>query len=207
MRSVRSAIKGLAAVGALVASIAVVACGGDEPREYVGYRQSPGQQVATVSLPDVANGDAPFQFAARPGALLVVYFGYTSCPDVCPTTLSGLRQALRDLGDEASRVDLAMTTIDPGRDTADVLTGYVRSFVDGAHALRTDDDTALRAAADAFGASYSVTTGADGAVEVAHSGAMYVLDPSGSVTLTWPFGVTSDDIRGDLAQLLDEYPA
>jgi protein SCO1/2 len=198
-------VGGVVAVGVL---LGLAACGGDDAtREYVGYRQSPGQQVGAVSLPDASAGGADFTFAAEPGHLLIAYFGYTSCPDVCPTTLSGLRQALRDLGDDAARVDLAMVTIDPARDTDDVLTGYVQSFVDGAHALRTDDDTALRAAADAFGASYLVTTAADGKVEVAHSGAMYVVDPSGTVTLTWPFGVSSDDIRGDLAQLFDEYAA
>lgn len=176
-------------------------------REYIGYRQSPAQQVGAASLPDASAEGADFAFAAEPGHLLVTYFGYTSCPDVCPTTLSGLRQALRDLGDDAARVDLAMVTIDPARDTGDILVGYVQSFVEGAHALRTTDDGALRAVTELFGASYSVTTAADGAVEVAHSGAMYVVDPSGAVTLTWPFGVTADDIRGDLAQLLEEIPS
>ena len=196
---------GVVAVGVL---LGLAACGGDDAaREYVGYRQSPGQQVGTASLPDASAGGADFTFTAEPGHLLIAYFGYTSCPDVCPTTLSGLRQALRDLGDDAARVDLAMVTIDPARDTDDILVGYVQSFVEGAHALRTTDDSALRAVTEAFGASYSVTTTADGAVEVAHSGAMYVVDPSGTVTLTWPFGVTSDDIGGDLAQLLAEYPS
>jgi protein SCO1/2 len=198
-------VGGVVAAGVL---LGLAGCGGDDaPREYVGYRQSPGQQVGTVSLPDASAGGAEFAFTAEPGHLLIAYFGYTSCPDVCPTTLSGLRQALRDLGDDAARVDLAMVTIDPARDTDEILVGYVQSFVDGAHALRTTDDSALRAVTEAFGASYSVTTAADGAVEVAHSGAMYVVDPSGTVTLTWPFGVTSDDIRGDLAQLLEEYPS
>ncbi len=196
---------GVVAAGVL---LGLAGCGGDDAtREYVGYRQSPGQQVGAASLPDASAEGAEFAFAAEPGHLLIAYFGYTSCPDVCPTTLSGLRQALRDLGDDAARVDLAMVTIDPARDTDDILVGYVQSFVDGAHALRTTDDSALRAVTEAFGASYSVTTAADGAVEVAHSGAMYVVDPSGTVTLTWPFGVTSDDIRGDLAQLLEEYPS
>jgi len=198
-------VGGVLAVGVL---LGLAACGGDDAtREYVGYRQSPGQQVGAASLPDASAEGADFAFAAEPGHLLIAYFGYTSCPDVCPTTLSGLRQALRDLGDDAARVDLAMVTIDPARDTDEILVGYVQSFVEGAHALRTTDDSALRAVTDAFGASYSVTTAADGGVEVAHSGAMYVVDPSGAVTLTWPFGVTSDDIRGDLAQLLAEYPS
>lgn len=191
---------------AAVLCTTAVACGGDAPaaHEFVGYRNVPGQAVGSVSLPDASNGGREMAFVAAPGELLIAYFGYTSCPDVCPTTLSDLRSALRDLGDDAARVDLAMVTVDPGRDTDEVLTGYVQSFVDGAHALRTDDADVLRAAADAFGVSYEVTEAADGTVEVAHSAAMYVVDASGTVTLTWPFGVKADDLRLDLAALLDE---
>ena len=53
--------------------------------------------MATLSLPDAANGNAEFAFKADPGRLLVVYFGYTSCPDVCPTTLADVRSALEDI--------------------------------------------------------------------------------------------------------------
>lgn len=207
MRSRESTVVAASLALALGVVAALAGCTDDAPREYVGYRQNPAQQVGALALPDASNGGAEADLAADPGQLLVVYFGYTSCPDVCPTTLSGLRQALRDLGDEASRVDLAMVTVDPARDTDEVLTGYVQSFVDDAHALRTSDDSLLRSVADAFGATYSVNAAADGAIEVAHTGAMYVVDPAGTVTLTWPFGVTADDVRGDLAQLLAEYDA
>jgi protein SCO1/2 len=191
---------------AAVLCIVIVACGDDAPvaREFVGYRNVPGQPVGAIALPDVSNDGRDLALRAAPGELLITYFGYTSCPDVCPTTLADLRRALRDLGDDAARVDLAMVTVDPERDTAEVLTGYVQSFVPGAHALRTDDPASLRAAADAFGASYSVTTADDGRVEVAHSAAMYVVDPNGTVTLTWPFGVAADDLRLDLEALLAE---
>lgn len=185
-------------------AVLLAACGTDVPRSLVGYRPTGEQRVDGSSLPDATNGDAPFSFRAEPGHLLIAYFGYTSCPDVCPTTLAALRTALKGLGADAQRIDVAMTTIDPARDTDTIITGYVHSFVDDAHALRTDDDAALRQASDAFGVSYSVVTNADGEIEVSHTGSLYVVDDHGLVALTWPFGVTGGDIEDDLRTLLDE---
>jgi protein SCO1/2 len=212
-RRLRSRARRALLLTASVASLGLAAgtlaaCGDDEPpRELVGYRPSGLQQVDTVALLDAADGDAPFEFRARPDGLLVTYFGYTSCPDVCPTSLSMFKNALQQIGDDAERVDLAMATIDPARDTGEVLTGYVRSFVPDAHALRTDDDSALREVTDVFGVTFMVTANADGEVEVAHSGAMYVVDDQGRLMLTWPFGVTADDVAGDLEILLAEVDA
>lgn len=134
--------------------------------------------------------------------LLLMYFGYTSCPDVCPTTLADIRRSLSDLGAGADRVEVAMATIDPERDTADILTGYVQSFVPGAHALRTDDDGALRSAADAFGADYGVTVDGED-IEVLHTGHVYVIDDEGQLLVTWPFGTSADEMRSDLEILLE----
>lgn len=194
------------AVASIAASLA--ACGDDEPaHQLVGFRPSAAQPVDVVALDDAANGGAPFEFRAEPGGLLVAYFGYTSCPDVCPTSLALLKSALTDLGDDADRIDLAMATVDPDRDTGEILTGYVQSFVDDAHALRTEDPDALRRVADAFGASYSVTTGDDGDVEVSHTGSMFLVDDQGDLVLTWPFGVQGDDVAADLEVILDEIDA
>jgi len=198
-----------AAVVVGLASLTLMsACGSDEggaAHEMVGYRPSAEQVVSTYSLPDASQGDAPFTFeASEPDHILIAYFGYTSCPDVCPTTLSYLKKALKGIGDDADRVEMAMTTIDPNRDTDEVLPAYVQSFIPGAHALRTEDPDALRAVATAFGVNYSVETNADGEIEVAHSGNLYAVDSTGKVLLTWPFGVTADDLQGDLAALLDE---
>jgi protein SCO1/2 len=202
-------VRGRHAIVLVPLLLSLASCGSDssQSRELVGYRPSGQQVVDTMTLPDASNGDAPFDFVARPGGLLVVYFGYTSCPDVCPTTLAMFKSALAQLGDDASRIDLAMATVDPNRDTADVITGYVQSFVPSAHALRTDQADELRRVADLFGVSYSVTTAADGTIEVAHSGAMYVVNDQGDVVLTWPFGVVADDVAADLEQLLAETSA
>lgn len=190
-------------VTALAAGVA--ACGSDEAEHtLVGYRPSGVQQVDTVEIPDVSAAGEPFVFRAEPGQLLLVSFGYTQCPDVCPTTLAAIRGGLRLIGDQADDVALAMVTVDPFRDTDEVLTPFVQSFVPDAHALRTDDAQLLRQVADLFGVSYSVSTDADGVVRVAHSGFVYVIDDTGAVRLSWPFGVSSADIAGDLQFLFAE---
>ncbi len=203
----RRAFRSSAAI-AVLAVVALAACGDDEPaHSLVGYRPSGPQQVDTAEMLDASGGDAPFEFRAQPGKLLVVYFGYTSCPDVCPTSLVMFKNALRQIGDDAARVGLAMATIDPARDTGEVLSGYVQSFVPDAHALRTDDDSVLREATDAFGVTFMLTSNAEGNVEVSHSGLMYAVDETGALVLSWPFGVTADDVAADLELLLDEMDA
>lgn len=188
---------------AIAATLAVTACGDDDAaRELVGYAPSAMQQVDSISVPDVTHPDETFAFRAAPGQVLIVYFGYTSCPDVCPTSLSIVKSTVRDLGDRGDRIDLAMITVDPERDTDSVMSGYLGSFLDRAHALRTTDPELLRSAADLFGVSYNVETQSDGTVDVSHSGAMYAVDDAGRVILTWPFGVTKDDVQGDLETIL-----
>ncbi|CAN5814392.1 SCO family protein [soil metagenome] len=194
------------AVATLIAVVAIVvvaaSCGG-EARELVGYTRTPAPTVDVAELPDVSQGGEPFRFAADTGDLLVVYFGYTNCPDVCPTTMADLRRAIDELDDDrADRIEVAMVTVDPDRDT-DVLAEYVQSFVPHAHAIATGDAAALATVAAPFGVSYEVSEQPNGDVDVAHSTQLYVVDDAGSLVLTWPFGTTADDIAGDLKQLLD----
>jgi len=198
----------VSAIALLLVAPVLASCGDDEvAHELVGFRPSAAQPVDVVTIADASSGDAPFEFRAEPGTLLIAYFGYTSCPDVCPTSLAILKKAITELGDDGARVDLAMATVDPARDSGEILTGYVKSFIPDAHALRTEDDTVLRQAADAFGVSYSVTTAEDGSVEVAHSGAMYVVDDQGDLALTMPFGITVADVAADLEVLIREIDA
>jgi protein SCO1/2 len=85
-----------------------------------------------------------------------------------------------------------------------VLTGYVQTFVPDAHALVTTDDERLRAAADAFGASYGVEVDDDGEPEVFHTGFLYAVDDDGKLVLTWPFGMPAADFEHDIGLLLDQ---
>jgi len=182
--------------------VLAVACGGDE---YVpaGIVRTPLPDVSEVALPDATNG-GEMQMVAEQGGVLVVYFGYTACPDVCPTTMADLRTSLRNLGDRAAAVDVAMVTVDPGRDSADVLNGYVHTFVPDGHALRTDDPDELAAAAEPFGVQYEVSVLEDGWIDVVHTGFLYAVDDEGRVQLTWPFGIEAELIEADLRALLDQ---
>ncbi|MCB2224000.1 MAG: SCO family protein [Actinobacteria bacterium] len=188
------------AVAALLA-VTASACS-SQPPELAGYTRTPAPNTAGIALPDATAGGAPFTLAADPGGLLLVYFGYTSCPDVCPTTMADLRTALRALGDDASGVETAMVTVDPERDTDEVMAAYVRSFIDGAHGLRTEDPVLLADAAVELGAAYSVTEGEDGAIEVAHTAHVYVIDEHGDLLVTWPWGTEAPDMTSDLRILL-----
>lgn len=178
------------------------------PHEFAGYEREPTPTVGDASLPAVTPDGAStlFQFKAESDHLLLVYFGYTSCPDVCPTTLFDARSAIKNLEDDADRVTLAMATVDPEVDTPEVLHGYVTTFVDDAVALRTEDDNQLRAAASAFGAEYGREE-VDGESQPFHTGALYAVSDQGQLLLTWPFGVKAPEIRADLEVLLDQIDA
>lgn len=193
-------------VGLLVATLAVAGCAADGsgPRTLSGFQSEPPLSVSGLSLPDVTADGTDYVLTPPAGQFLIVYFGYTACPDVCPTTMHEVEVALRTVGDLAARVDVAMVTIDPGRDEPEQFGNYVRDFVDDGHALRTDDDRALRQVADAFGAGYTVTTAADGTVEVSHTPNLYLVDDRGNLMLTWPFGLPGDAIAADLEIMLGQ---
>lgn len=169
-----------------------------------GYTREPTPSVADVSLP-LVNGGGDVSAAADPGGLRIVYFGYTSCPDVCPTTMSDVKRALAELpAEDADRVQVTMVTIDPDRDVDEKLGAYVTTFIADGQGSRITDPAALESAAGAFGAQYSVTTSPDGEIDVSHSADLYVVDDQGDIVLQWPFGTSSEDIASDLAKLLAE---
>jgi protein SCO1/2 len=152
-------------------------------------------------VPSLTDPGDDIVFRAEPGGFQAVYFGYTNCPDVCPTTMADWAVTLRRLPDDlVARVDTVMITVDPERDN-DLLPGYVQSFVADAEAGGTTDADVLAAAAAPFGASYEVTTADDGDIEVSHSGFLYLVDDQGRLVVTWPFGTSSIEMAADVEQL------
>ncbi len=198
------AIVAIAAIALLVSS-----CGSGKARsddQFRGATVSPPRAVGTVTLPDASNQNEPFAMRAEKGHLLLVYFGYTNCPDICPTTLSDIRKALEDpaMASHLGKVDLAMVTVDPEHDTGVNLARYLESFHKGSHALRTEDQDTLKATADAFGATYSVTELGHGQPpEVGHSAITYGVDEQGRILANWAFGTTPEDLAHDFAMILD----
>lgn len=169
-----------------------------------GHRPAQSGPVASVSLPEVRAGspDRPFFFRAPRGSLLYVYFGYASCPDVCPATLSDLRKALKLLGPDSNRVEVALVTVDSERDTGDLLLRYLDSFVRGGHALRPETQEQLGRAETAFGATSRVGRGTGGKIEVSHTAVSYLVDEAGQILVEWDFGAKPADIASDLRALL-----
>ena len=198
------------ALGLAIIGTFGVACGGDGPeRALTGIVRDDPLRSNGVVVTDVTDSGAypatadRFELVARPESLLVVYFGFTNCPDICPTSLAELRVALKRIGDDAERVDLAMITVDPERDTAEILNGYVGSFVERYHVLRPSSPEELEAVESAFLASSSVTKSPDGRVEVSHTATTYVVDENGVVQVELPFGHGLDNLINDLEVLLD----
>ncbi|MFM7536392.1 MAG: SCO family protein [Acidimicrobiales bacterium] len=189
----------------LVSGIVVVlaACGGAEDTALRGATLEPAPVVSTLQAPEGGDG-TPFRFVADQGGLLAVYFGYTQCPDLCPTTMADLKSALRRLGTKASRVDVAMVTVDPARDTAAVLRTYLSHFfpAEQVHALRFEDPTAQKAVETGFLATSKVTTTAGGAVEVSHTAMTSIVDDQGRIVVQWPFGTSAETMAHDLNVLL-----
>lgn len=112
------------------------------------------------------------------GKWLLVYFGYTFCPDICPTQLSEVGEALRQLGPLAARVQPIFITVDPMRDTAKEMTIYLKAFDPRILGLRGDAD-AIEAAAKQYHVYYRARALGDGTYAVDHSSFLYVLDPQG----------------------------
>jgi len=136
------------------------------------------------------------------GKVAIVFFGYTQCPDVCPTTLSTLREVMTQLGPQAERVQVLFVTLDPQRDTPALLAQYVPSFHPTFLALR-GDDAATGATAQAFKVFYKKQPGsAPDTYSVDHSTGSYVYDPQGRLRLYVKYGDTAEHITGDLKQLL-----
>lgn len=136
------------------------------------------------------------------GKVAIVFFGYTQCPDVCPTTLSTLREVMTQLGPQAERVQVLFITLDPQRDTPALLAQYVPSFHPTFLALR-GDDAATGATAQAFKVFYKKQPGsAPGTYSIDHSTGSYVYDPQGRLRLYVKYGDTAEHITDDLKQLL-----
>ena len=193
------------------AVLIIAACGGNSggnsDSALSGIVREPAPQVDLVSLPSLSDPGTDIEFRADEGEIQVVYFGFTNCPDVCPTTLADLTVALRMLDpEEADAVDVVMVGVDPERDN-EVLDQYVTTFISDAVAAGSDDAELLAEAGEPFGASWEVRTTDDGDIEVDHSPFLYAVDDQGRLVLTWQFGASSQDMADDLSTLLERSQA
>jgi protein SCO1/2 len=154
------------------------------------------------SLELTGHDGKPRTLADFKGKAVVLFFGYTHCPDICPTTLADAAAAMKALGADAARVQVLFVTVDPERDTAEVLSKYVPAFHPAFLGLRGDAAATQRAAKE-FKIFYEKRAGgAPGAYTVDHSGQSYLFDPQGRLRLVIRHDRIAQDLAADLRQLL-----
>lgn len=138
------------------------------------------------------------------GKLLLVFFGYTQCPDVCPTTMAEMAEGMRRLGPLSQQVKVAFITVDPERDTQELLSHYVPAFHPDFVGLWGDAEATARTAR-AFRIVYQKVPGkTPGSYTVDHSAGSFVFDKRSRVRLMIRHGTQAEAIEADLRRLLDE---
>ena len=136
------------------------------------------------------------------GKAVVVFFGYTQCPDVCPTTLAALAETMKQLGPDADRVQVLFVTVDPERDTRELLAQYVPAFDPRFLGLYGNADATGRVAKE-FKIVYQKQAGASpGSYTMDHSAGTYVFDPQGRLRLFVGLAQGPDVFTHDLRELL-----
>ncbi|HVP83150.1 MAG TPA: SCO family protein [Rhizomicrobium sp.] len=150
-----------------------------------------------------ANDDAPVTERSYRGEIAVLYFGYTHCPDVCPTTLSNLSVALNAMGDEAKKVRVLFVSVDPNRDTIPVLKAYVNAFAPEVDGLRGTPNQ-VADLARRYRVAFSVTPETPGQpYEVTHSNGVYFFDGKGKARFVTMDTTNKDALVQTIRYLID----
>jgi protein SCO1/2 len=186
-------------VAAALLALVVAACGPQSPRFQssdvtgVGF----GRDFKLVD-----HNGKPRTLADFRGKVVVLFFGYTQCPDVCPTTLSDLAAALQRMGADANQVQVLFVTIDPERDTPELLSHYVPAFNPTFLGL-SGDAAATAAAAREFKVLYQKQPGSTpGSYSMDHSAGTFIFDPQGRLRLFVSHAQGPDVYAHDIRELL-----
>ena len=137
------------------------------------------------------------------GKVVVMFFGYTQCPDICPTTLTEMQQVMALMGPQADKVQVLFVTVDPERDTAAILKQYVPAFDPRFLGLRPVDDAALEKVAKDFKIYYKKVPGTSpGSYTMDHTAGSYAFDPEGRLRLYIKHAQGPETLAHDLKELL-----
>lgn len=184
-------------LGALV--VLLGACG--EPKLPSPFHASEvGAQLAQADFRLTDHNGKPRTLADFRGKAVVLFFGYTHCPDVCPTTLADLAQVMRLLGKDAERVQVLFVTVDPERDKPEMLAQYVPAFHPSFLALYGDVQATAQAAR-AFDVTYQKQPTTSG-YNMDHSAGTFLIDPAGRVRLLAPYAQRAEWLADDVRLLL-----
>lgn len=163
----------------------------------------PPRKIQDFTLPSTTGDD--FTLSAYKGKVVLFYFGYMTCPDVCPTTFADLRQVYTHLGDLADKVQVVFVTVDPERDTLERLTLYTRGFHEDFIAVRGEGDT-LQAILDNFGVKATRRVVGESALSylIDHTASIFLVGPDGRLLEQFMYGTRYQDIVQDVTLILEK---
>ena len=170
------------------------------PYTYQGSLIDPPVPAADFTLLDPEG--RPFTLSEQRGKVVLIFFGYTSCPDVCPTTLVDFKQIRAGLGDAASDVEFVFITVDPERDTPERIGQYVPAFHPSFTGL-TGRQAELDAVYEDYGVFVEKEDRGSAGYLVSHTARIYVIDQGGNLRLTFPFGKEPEAMTQDIAYLVN----
>ncbi len=172
-----------------------------EPASFRGTTYAEPYPVAPDFALTRPNGNS-FRLSERRGRIIVLFFGYTSCPDVCPTTMAELNQALEKLDDQAAQVQVLFVTVDPQRDTPERVQEYVDHFNPNFIGL-SGSEAELAKVWNDYGVFREVVEGTSAAgYLVNHTARVTLIDQQGNLRVSFPFDTPVEDIVHDLKLLL-----
>ena len=178
----------------------LAACGGaDAPAKFNATDVSGADWGRELNLTD--HNGKPRTLADFKGKVVILFFGFTQCPDICPTTLGASAAALNLLGNDADKVQVLFVTLDPARDTPEVLSKYAPAFNPTFLGLY-GNEAATAAAAKEFKVFFQKQPGSDGNYTIDHTAASYAIDPQGRLRLYIKHGETPEQMAADIKLLL-----
>lgn len=195
-------MRGSSMLGALSVGIVCLLAGGPaSTAEFRGALPTPVKPAADFAL--TSQDGREFRLSRERGKVVALWFGYTFCPDVCPTTLAELTQARERLGNDGQRFRILFVTVDPARDTPARLREYSNAFGGGFTALTGPADQ-LAQIRKAYGvvAEKRVVADTSATYLIDHSAFVYIVDPAGQLRVMFPFGMAIDDMVHDIKLLL-----
>lgn len=190
---------GVGAVTGTVLAILILAQFGGETHEFVGTVLSNPEPAPAFSL--VADTGERAALADFEGQAVLLYFGYTFCPDICPASLAELADAVSLLGEDRDRVQVAMISVDPVRDTPGLLGEYVDHFDESFIGL-TGSEAEIAAVAESYNVFYEPAEGTAAGYLVDHWAGVMLIDPDGRLVELFSYGTTSEDIAADIVEWL-----
>jgi protein SCO1 len=185
---------------ALLIGVALLLTGCGAPHQYAGTFLNPPKALTDFTIRD--QHGQPFQLSAQRGKVMLLYFGFTNCPDFCPTTMGEWKQVKRLLGADADKVRFVLISVDPERDTEQALKEYLDHFDPSFVGLRPTPEQVEQLSREYGVGVDSHSQHVHTPDPTRHGSYTYAIDQSGQLRLLFSFDIQPQQVADDIRQLL-----